>query len=658
MYSLPHTNKISPIIHFKKHKREPFLTEVSCYNLMVKKIKPFISKNIVRVLFYAAVAILLTIFLEYRYYIHNWEYTWRFVFGSPLAFLFNAYLMMLGVFAAWAIFRRPGTVIGAMWTFITILTYIHINKYNSRGTPVLPEDFQLASQASSLSKFVSVSSIARLVVAILLFWVLMYFLNRFLKQRSEIIYGKEAIEKSWFRRHIITERFAVLLISVLLMIVCTDFVRHNDGQRYTDTFLGTTLIAWNQNRNYSDNGFILGFLYNLQKLQLDEPNDYSVKEIKEIKAHYTAIAEQANTDRIDMADENVSFVVILNESFFDPSVEFQGLKFEDYYHHEGGDVMPVLHELQKKYPSGKMYSLDYGGGTANIEFESLTGLTNYWVNTVPYTALIPKAGEIPSIASMLTAKDYVSTAIHPYNNGMYKRNIALANEGFHSFISDTEMKHQEHDGKSEYINDRSAYQETYDILDSTDKNQVLALITMQNHTPYNADTYEELNFTITNDDLSDERKSQIATYYQSLHTSDQYLGEFIDKLEGLDKKVVVLFYGDHAAGLFDITNDSKRNAERDLSRVTPYFIYANFDYKYTSLHLPTTTPNCMVNTALNVFNFQKDELYYLLDDVCKEEPILASTYLEDKALSDSKVLENYKLVTYDILSGKKNWMSN
>ena len=102
MYSLPHTNKISPIIHSQKRKREPFLTEVSCYNLMVKKIKPFISKNIVRVLFYAAVAILLTIFLEYRYYIHNWEYTWRFVFGSPLAFLFNAYLMMLGVFAAWA----------------------------------------------------------------------------------------------------------------------------------------------------------------------------------------------------------------------------------------------------------------------------------------------------------------------------------------------------------------------------------------------------------------------------------------------------------------------------------------------------------------------------------------------------------------------------
>lgn len=623
----------------------------------MKKIKPFISKNIVRVLFYVAVAILFTIFLEYRYYINNWEYTWRFVFGSPLAFLFNAFLMMLGVFAFWAIFRRPGIVIGAMWTFITILTYIHINKYNSRGTPVLPEDFQLASQASSLSKFVSIDSIVRLFVAIALFWILMFFLDKFIKRHKENIYGNDMTEQSWFRRHIITERFAVLLISVLLMVVCTDFVRHNDGQRYTHTFLGTTLIAWNQNRNYSDNGFILGFLYNLQKLKLDEPEGYSEEEIKEIKEHYTKIAATENENRTDMAGENVSFVVILNESFFDPSVEFQGQKFEDYYQHEGGDVMPVLHELEKKYPSGLMYSLDYGGGTANIEFESLTGLTNYWVNTVPYTALIPKAGEIPSIASMLTAQNYVSTAIHPYNNGMYKRNIALANEGFHSFISDTEMKNQEHDGKSEYINDRSAYKETYDLLKSTDKNQVLALITMQNHTPYNADTYEELQFTITNDNLSEERKSQIATYYQSLHNSDQYLGEFIQNLEQLDKKVVVLFYGDHSAGLFDITNDNEVKEVRDLSRVTPYFIYANFDYRFNDLHLPTTTPNCMVNTTLNMFNYQKDAIHYLLDDVCAEEPILTATYLEDKTLSDSKILKQYELVTYDILSGKKNWMS-
>ncbi|MBQ1372998.1 hypothetical protein IIY67_02155, partial [Candidatus Saccharibacteria bacterium] len=113
----------------------------------MKILKKTSRRRLARLAFFAISAILLTIFLEYRYYIHVWEYTWRFVFGSPLAFLFNAYLMMLALYVIWACVRRPGATVGLMWTFLTILTYVHINKYNSRGTPILPEDFQLASQA-------------------------------------------------------------------------------------------------------------------------------------------------------------------------------------------------------------------------------------------------------------------------------------------------------------------------------------------------------------------------------------------------------------------------------------------------------------------------------------------------------------------------------
>ncbi|MBQ8156858.1 LTA synthase family protein [Candidatus Saccharibacteria bacterium] len=624
----------------------------------MKKIKRIIGRPAAQFLFFYAAGVLLTIFLEYRYYIHNWEYTWRFVFGSPLAFLFNALLMTLAVVALWAIVRRPAIAIGMMWTFVTILTYVHINKYSSRGTPLLPEDFQLASQASSLSKFVSIDSVLRMVAAVVLFWLLVYLLDLLLQKKAKWLFWSNTQSTKWYKRRQLGKRTTTLALCALLLFALTDFARHTDGQRYTPTFLGTFFTAWNQNRNYSDNGFILGFLYNLQKLQLDEPAGYSEEVIRNLRSKYETIATEKNKERKNIADEDVSLVIILNESFFDPTVEFQGLKFSDYYRHEGGDVLPVFHQLQKKYPSGLMYSLDYGGGTANIEFETLTGLTNYWAKTVPYTALIPKAGEIPSIASMLTAKDYVSTAIHPYNNGMYKRNIALANEGFQSFISDTEMKHQERDGQSEYINDASAYAETLDILKASDKNQVLALITMQNHTPYHSWIYDNPQFKITSDTVDEERKAQIATYYQSMHNSDKYLGDFIEQLDALDKKVAVLFFGDHSAGVFDLTNSSEQKTVRDLSRVTPYFIYANFDHQFDSLKLPTTSPNCMVNTLLNKFNYQKSALYYLLDEVCTEEPILAETYLEDRGTSDAAVLKDYELITYDILSGKKYWMAN
>ena len=182
---------------------------------------------------------------------------------------------------------------------------------------------------------------------------------------------------------------------------------------------------------------------------------------------------------------------------------------------------------------------------------------------------------------------------------------------------------------------------------------------MQNHTPYNGTNYESYDFAVEQTEgISDARKSQLEVYYQSLHTSDQYLGEFIDELNTLDKKVVVLFFGDHAAGLFNITNNSEDKEVRDLSRVTPYFIYANYDAGLKAGEkLPTTSPNCLVNTMLDKLNWQKETYMYLTAEACKEQPILAATYLDGLEFELTETLEDYQLLTYDILGGKKFWYS-
>ena len=606
-------------------------------------------------IFLGIAAILLTWFLEYRYYIHDVGRAWDFAIGSPAPFFYNVFLMWLMLIFLWAIFERPGTAAGAMWIIIIVFSYIHIQKYNSRGFPLLPEDFQLASEASSLSKFVSIASIIRMIIAILLVVGLTILFNRKLAKKLHLYYRNPS--PSFGKRHQLLMRLMILVISGLGFFAATDFARHNDGSRYEDIFLGTHFTAWNQNRNYSDNGFILGFLYNLQKLKLAEPDNYSEAKIVELKNEYTARAEDENADRIAAEDENVSVVIILNESFFDPAVTFGEVSFENYYPHTGGDVTPNLHKIMQENPSGYMYTLDYGGGTANIEFETFTSLTNYWINTVPYTALLPKSGEIPSIAQTYKKLGYETVAVHPYNGGMYKRNIALANEGFDTFITEREMKYQEKEGNAEYINDDSAYKETLDVLKKSDKNQIVGLITMQNHTPYHSWIYEQTDFAVTNENISDDRKNEIATYYQYLHNSDKYLGDFIEEVSKLDKKVVVLFYGDHSAGLFEVTNENEDKSVRTLSRVMPYFFYANYDANFSTKHLPTTTPNCMVNTMYNTLNWKKDPLYYLVDDVCSAEPILTATYIENNPLNDAETLHDYELLTYDLLGDKKYWMS-
>ncbi len=610
-------------------------------------------------LFLMLSAIILTWFLEYRHFINSFWGVWNFIFSSPQVFFFNAFILWLILLAIWAICGRPILTAGIGFGAIAILTFIHISKFNSRGYPLLPEDFQLASEASSLTKFVSIGAIVRLIIAIIIVELLLVTFSHYCGKKLHLRRTGEKKQNIFLRQLAIT-RVVTLVIVIPVFMSATYFARHNSGSRYEATFLGTTFTAWNQNRNYNENGFILGFLYNFQKLNLDTPEGYSEERIANIKKQYSIVANAENAKRKKVSDEDTSVVVILNESFFDPSVEFQGKKFSDYYKIEGGDVLPELHKIQSSTPSGLMYSLDYGGGTANIEFEALTSMTNFWTNSVPYTALIPKAGNIPSIARTLKKSGYTTSAIHPFNGGMYKRNIALKNEGFDSFRTELEMDFKEHEGNSEYINDRSAYQQTLKELSESDNNQLVGLITMQNHVPYNDSTYPERQFSVSaSEEISAESKQKIETYLQSLHESDKYLGEFIDGLKELDKKVVVLYFGDHSAGLFGIVNKNSDKEVRDLARTTPYFIWANYDVDLkASEDLPTTTPNCMVNSMLNRLQWQKDPFYYLVDDVCTSEPILTATYLDGLDFELTETLQNYQLLTYDILGGEHYWIKN
>lgn len=623
----------------------------------LKTIKPHTKYLASSLLFLAIFALFLTWFIEYRYFINDTWRTWDFVFGRFRPFIFNAFLVYLILLALWGLIGRPAVAACSFWIIMTIVCYINENKFLARANPLLPEDFQLAGAGGSLTKFIDPWSIICLVLACIVVVIITTIFCKKLEKRLNLKNPYlEDKKKSFTLRHMLTLRVVIFLLCAMAFMNVTEFARHNSGERYEDiAFLGSTFTAWNQNRNYDENGFILGFLYNLQKLEVSQPDEYTDESLAQMSSEYRQLAEQSNKSRLDPSEEDVSVVVILNESFYDPSVEWQGKKFEDYYPHSGGEILPNLRKIQEKYPSGIMYSTDYGGGTANIEFETLTGLSNYWQNTVPYTAIIPKLNRVLSIATMFKDQGYDTLAIHPFNGGMYKRNISLSKEGFDKFIDESEMDYTEHDGNSEYINDRSAYKQTLDALEETDNNQAILLITMQNHTPYHDGIYEETQFKITDNTIDEERRREIATYYQMLHNSDAYLGEFIAGLEKLDKKVAVLYFGDHSAGLFDVVRENENKEVRDLARLTPYFVYTNYAADYRAEYLPTVTPNCTVNTMFNVLNWQKSARYYFIDEVCATTPILATSYYDDSELIETETIKKYRLLIYDILSGKNNW---
>ena len=494
---------------------------------------------LLRFLIILSTAVLIMFFVEWRFFGNDFGRAAEFAFlESPRVFFYNVLLLFFIELIIAGLFRAAWTGAGVTFILAIIISYVNVSKYNFRGQPLLPEDFMLADQTGTLTKFIDFGSLIRTILACLIAVELTLLLNRL----SRRLFKKKETEEGFLRKNLRYLRIIMVVVGVLGFIFGTDFVRNRSGERNVEIdWLDTTLVAWNQQLNYEKNGFILGFMYNWNKFEVAEPEGYSKEKISEIKEKY---ATEEEPDKVKLEDLDVNIVTVLNESFFDPNV------LSEYYPYSRNselsensmgvpvtnDVIPTVRSLiskdkkSKYFATGQMYSTDYGGGTANIEFEVDTAMTNFWVNTVPYVDLLPHIDSVPSMASFAKEAGYDTVAIHPFNGGMYKRNIALSKEGFDQFITEDEMEFKEQDDNRQYINDRSAYKETLKILEEYEEKTYVSLITMQNHAGYGGEDYSTRSYILseapkTGEDrspFSEDEKNMVEIYLETLHNSDLF----------------------------------------------------------------------------------------------------------------------------------------
>lgn len=608
------------------------------------------------IIFLAIVSIFLTWFMIWRTNMCDGGAAMAFIQEKPELALYNYAVIfsLLAVLAA--ITWRPFFSAGIVFCVLSVISFIHMQKYHLRSEPLLPEEFALIDSTGDLVKFVDMNDIIRLVAGIIFVLVgsilAEYYVRKFV--------GRDPKKLMWWDRFALIPRitFTMTALALLALVVNPILQRRN-----TQWLEGLDLVSWNQTENYEKNGFVIGFLYNMGNVPLPEPDGYGEEAIQAIAEEYRAIKAADDMKRMGWGEiENV--VVILAETTYDP------ILLTKYYDHTGGDVLPNLHKLFRKYPSGYMYSPEYGGSTANVEFEVQTGLTNYWVRTCPYVNIVSKLDNLYGIANWGKNQGFTTTAVHSYSGSVYKRSIAYPKIGYDTFLDGDKMKYTEHEYSSNVINDDSIYKEVLDLLESNDEPQIVGVATMQNHGPYEQANYPKLEFKQKE---AHGENWAIEASYQSLHEADKYLGDFIEELDELDEKTVVLWYGDHAMGMLDQYSKSDDKYDYDLSHLTPYFIYANFEIPNVTklesnaeelgfdfsavrgVNLPTTSPNCLQNTMMNVLNLQKPAFFYLVDEVCGKNPILTHAYLNGEEPIWDEALKKYELVNYDMLTGKQYW---
>ena len=622
-----------------------------------RRTMPAVLRVLLATLLLVFLSVIYTWFIIWRQNLCDNEVTDTFISEKLPLFAYSCLIVFCVMATVAALTWRVFFASGFVFAVISVLTFIHMQKFELRSAPLLPEDFQLAGQAGELTQFVETEAIVRLVCGVIFILVGSILLEYFVRK----VCGRNRKNLPWWERFSLVPRVTFTLVAVTtLVLVAKPVFLHEDCSEWLE---GSELIAWNQTENYEMNGFVIGFLYNLGKLQMREPEEYSEETMAAIAEKYRAL-KVADTERAPLNEIAENVIFVMDESFYDPAL------LTKYYDHSGGDILPNLHKLFLNYPSGYMYSPEYGGNTANVEFEGQTGLSNFWAQTFPYVNSLTRLDKVMGIANWTKEFGFETTAVHAFDGSMYKRDFVYPILGFDEFIDADKMTYTETEGEDGYISDWSVYQEILDIIEENKGSQMVAAITMQNHMPYTAANYQKLDFKLTSVD-----HDWLEANYQSLYYADQYLGEFIKKLDALDEKTVVIWFGDHAAALLNDYINSDDKDERDLAHFTPYFVYANFNIEspYTvaeakklnaaqgfsfptrGVDLPTTTPNCLLNTMYNILGAEKPAMFYLLDTICTESPTLAVSYYSNSNPEVTTALKEYEFVNYDALGGKHYW---
>lgn len=525
---------------------------------------------------------------------------------------------------------------GAFFYSVTIgiLGFANYMKMNYRQEPIYPDDLKMITEFGLLKDMTGTTMFILLAGMILVaFSGLIWAIYRSLKKD---------------RKFQINRMF--LLASTLLLLGYFSHFNNPDNllrRAYNKTALW---IPYSQKMNYYNTGFIGGFLYNLKVEPMEQPKGYSKEKIEEITQKYQKLANEKNKTA---SEEQPNIIYVMSESFSDPN-RLNGVNIS-------GDPLADYYAVANQTYSGNMLSQNYGGGTANIEFEALTGFSMALFNTqltTPYTMLVPKMDQLPSLVSTLKAQDYQTTAIHPYNTSMYKREDVYKTLGFDTFLSEKSMEYTDTIENNPYISDQSAYQEIMTHLEENKAPQFVHLVTMQTHMPYGG-KYSNIPYSATTDDGSG--TDTLENYVRDISYSSQALKEFTEKLKDLPRRTLVVFWGDHLPGIY--SEEIQNKNDKQLLHETQFLMYdSEGKLENKDTQDAVTSPFYFAANLLEQTNLKTTGFYQLLLNMADILPAFERGlyYQQGQWRSEAQlnkaqeeVYEDYQLIQYDIVSGKQ-----
>ena len=511
---------------------------------------------------------------------------------SPRAFLFNTYMIFATFFLVYIFRRRVFTriIISVLWLVLGI-----VNGYmlSVRVTPFNAQDLKVVGDAITMidqyfSGIQGVLIVAGIVLAIA--WLVSMW------KRGAIYKGK-------------LYRIPAILIAAAAIggiVPLTDLMIE---YRIVSDYFGNIAFA------YEDYGLPYCFAASLFNTGIDKPGAYSEKVIDEISDD-GALLETSFDSEV-----KPNIILIQLESFFDPA--------EAEFFTTSEDPIPTFRYIMENYTSGYFKVPSVGAGTANTEFEVLTGmnLRYFGPGEYPYKTIL-KYQETESVASVLKEFGYGAHALHNNGGNFYSRADVFNNMGFDSYTSKEFMNVLQYT-ENGWAKDDVLTQHILNAMDSTEQQDFVFCITVEGHGDYPEEVVIE-NPIIEVNGIDDEGTSNAWEYYVNhLYETDLFIKDLITELEKRGEPSVLIMYGDHLPTMGLEAKDLK---SRYLYN-TNYVIWDNMGLEKEDRNVPT---------------------YQLMSDVFEKLGIrsgIVFNYHQDKR-ETRDYLKNLELLQYDMLYGE------
>ena len=468
----------------------------------------------------------------------------QFFAEHPLISFCNVMLIM-AVLSLSLLFRRrvfAASMLSLLWLAIGIINGIILT---NRMTPFNVKDLSTLSEAQSiLTNYFSVKSLIMIGVGAALFILLVVILFRKTPKSSKKVDYRNS-------------GASIIIIALIAFGSITGGMKIG----VLDTFFPSLPYA------YRDNGVPYSFMITWVKTGIDKPKGYSAEMIKGIFKDGELGEDGIYTPGKDDTEEpakkpNIIFLQL--ESFIDPTIA----KNIEY----SRDPIPYYRQLLDEYSSGYLTVPAVGAGTANVEFEAITGISArfFGPGEYPYKSILTEK-TCESAPYDLRQIGYTSHAIHNHRGAFYNRNTVFSNLGFDTFTCLEYMNNVVKTPKN-WAKDTILTENIIDALNSTDGPDYIYTISVQGHGKYPDEQVIENPAVEVTKAPDEETKWAYEYYANQVYEMDLFVKELTAALDEYDEDVVLVMYGDHLPAL-DMSEENLTTG--DLYK-TQYVVWSNF----------------------------------------------------------------------------------